>query len=110
MNAKKKLRKIRWTMLLTGLPISILQWGSIVLWALEGIWWPFVVWAVIAIPWGVIITRYYFKNVSYICPQCHEIFKPKSKEAFWASQTPTTRKLTCPKCGHKGHCVETCEE
>ncbi|MBQ2933593.1 MAG: MerR family transcriptional regulator [Clostridia bacterium] len=110
MNAKKKLRKIRWTMLLTGLPISILQWGSIVLWALEGIWWPFVVWAVIAIPWAVIITRYYFKNVSYICPQCHEIFKPKFKEAFWASHTPTTRKLTCPKCGHKGHCVETCEE
>ena len=110
MNAKKKLRKIRWTMLLSGIPIGILQWGSIALWALEGIWWPFLVWAIIAIPYGIIISRYYFKNASYICPQCHEIFKPKFKEAFWASHTPTTRKLTCPKCNHKGHCVETCAD
>ncbi len=110
MNAKKKLRKIRTIMLLSGIPIGILQWGSIVLWALEGIWWPFVVWAVVAIPYGILISRYYFKNVAYICPQCHEVFKPKFKEAFWAYHTPTTRKLTCPKCGHKGHCVETCAE
>ena len=110
MKAKKKLKKIRMTMLLSGIPISVLQWGSIVLWALEGIWWPFVIWAVVAVPYGIWISRYYFKNVDYICPQCHEVFKPRFKEAFWASHTPTTRKLTCPKCNHKGHCVETCAE
>ena len=110
MNAKKKLRKIRWTMLLTGLPVSLLQLGSIAIWAIVGIRWPFLVWLAVAIPWGIIVSRYYFKNVSYICPQCHEIFKPGFKEAFWASHTPTTRKLTCPKCNHKGHCVETCEK
>ncbi len=110
MNAKKKLKKIRRTMLLTAIPVGLLQWGSIVLWALAGVWWPFLVWVAVAIPWGTIISRYYFNNVRYICPECHEVFKPKFKEAFWASHTPTTRKLTCPKCGHKGHCVETCEE
>ncbi len=110
MNSKKTLRKIRWTMLLSAIPLGILQWGFIVLWVTEGIWWLFLVWAIIAIPWGIIISRYYFKNVSYICPQCHEVFKPKFKEAFWAYHTPTTRKLTCPKCNHKGHCVETCAE
>ena len=47
---------------------------------------------------------------AYICPQCHEVFKPKFKAAFFAYHTPTTRKLTCPKCGHKGHCVETYSE
>ena len=45
-------------------------------------------------------------NVKYICPECHEVFKPTMKEAFWANHTPTTRKLTCSKCGHKGFCVE----
>lgn len=110
MKAKSKLRKIRMTMLLSGIPISVLQWGSIVLWALEGIWWPFVIWTVIAVPYGIWVSRYYFKNVDYICPQCHEVFKPRFKEAFWASHTPTTRKLTCPNCNHKGHCVETCKE
>lgn len=110
MKSKNKLRKIHTTMLLSGIPIGILQWGSIILWVLEGIWWPFLIWAALALPFGIIISRYYFNNVRYICPKCHEVFKPRFKEAFWASHTPTTRKLTCPKCSHKGHCVETCKE
>ncbi len=28
------------------------------------------------------------------------------KEAFWAYHTPKMRRLTCPKCGRKGLCVE----
>lgn len=110
MKAKSKLRKIRMTMLLSAIPLGIIQWGSIILWIATGIWWPFLIYAAVAIPYGIWISRYYFKNVDYICPQCHEVFKPRFKEAFWASHTPTTRKLTCPKCGHKGHCVETCAE
>lgn len=38
--------------------------------------------------------------------ECHEVFKPYFKEAFWARHTPATRKLTCPSCGHHGFCVE----
>ena len=45
-------------------------------------------------------------DVKYICPECHEVFKPALKEAFWANHTPTARKLTCAACGHKGFCVE----
>lgn len=110
MKAKSKLRKIRITMLLSAIPLGIVQWTSIILWIATGIWWPILIYVAVAIPYGIWISRYYFKNVDYICPQCHEVFKPKFKEAFWASHTPTTRKLTCPKCGHKGHCVETCKE
>jgi len=107
MENKKKLRNMRLTMLLTGLPVTLLEIGSILLWALTGQWWLFVVWAVIAIPWGILISRYYFKNTAYICPQCHTVFRPKFKEAFFANHTPTTRKLTCTACGHRGFCVET---
>ena len=103
---KKELKKIHTVMLLTGLPLSILQVSSIILWITKGIWWLFLTWAVIAVPYGVIFSRWYFRRVAYICPQCHTVFKPTFKEAFWASHTPATRKLTCPSCGHHGFCVE----
>ena len=107
MTSKQKLKKIRLTMLLTGLPVGILQWGSIALWILSGIWWPFILYLCTAIPYGIWVSKYYFKNVAYICPECHEVFKPSFKEAFWANHTPTLRKLTCTCCSHKGWCVET---
>lgn len=110
MGNKKNLKKLHMTLLLTGLPFNILQWVSIYLWAAKGIWWPFVVWAVIGIPYAVWISKYYFSHAAYICPQCHTVFKPKFKEAFFARHTPSTRKLTCTNCGHHGFCVETYAE
>ena len=104
---KKKMSAMHRNMILTGLPVSLLQLASLYLWIFKGIWWPFVLWAAIAIPWGVVWSRYYYRHVDYICPQCHEVFKPGFKEAFFANHTPKTRKLTCVKCGHHGFCVET---
>ena len=108
MENKKKLHRIRWTILGVGLISEAFEVGTILLWVLKGIWWPFVF---IGLPvmiglcsW---ISWYYFKNVAYICPECHQVFRPRFWEAFWANHTPTTRKLTCPNCGHKGFCVET---
>ena len=106
MEGRKKLKRMRWMMILTGLPVAALQWFSIILWIIRGIWWPFVVWVLASVPWGVLVSRYYFEHVKYICPECHEVFKPTLKEAFWANHTPTARKLTCTCCGHKGFCVE----
>ena len=106
MEGKKKLKKMRWILILTGIPVTLLQWLSIILWIVKGIWWPFLVWVLVAVPWGIQVSRYYFNHVKYICPECHEVFKPTLKEAFWASHTPTARKLTCCVCGHKGFCVE----
>ena len=107
MENKKRLSAVHRNMLLTGLPVSILQWAAILLWIFKGIWWLFPVWAIVAIIYGVTISRYYYRSVAYICPQCHEVFKPAFKEMFWARHTPKTRKLTCVKCGHHGYCVET---
>lgn len=106
MSNKNKLKKIHTTMLVTGIPISILQWVSIILWITMGLWWLFLIWAAIAAPYGIWVSRWYFRKVAYICPQCHTVFKPKLKEAFWAKHTPATRKLTCTSCGHHGFCVE----
>ena len=106
MESKKKLKKMQWMMLLTGIPVMALQWVSIIFWITKGIWWPFIVWVLIAAIWGILVSRYYFNHVKYICPECHEIFKPTLKEAFFANHTPTARKLTCTACGHKGFCIE----
>jgi DNA-directed RNA polymerase subunit RPC12/RpoP len=94
------------TMLLTGLPLGILQWSGIILWITRGIRWLFALWALLAVPYGVWVSRRYFRKVAYICPQCHKVFKPTFKEAFWARHTPAARKLTCPECGYHGFCVE----
>ena len=106
MESKKKLKELHRMMLLTGIPVMALQWFSIILWIVKGIWWLFIVWVLVAVPWGVLISRCYFNHVKYICPECHEVFKPSLMEAFWANHTPTARKLTCAACGHKGFCVE----
>ncbi len=110
MKHKNKLKKMRLTMVLTGIPVTALQWTSIVLWITNGLWWLFVIWACVAIPWGICVSKYYFDHVAYICPECHEVFKPKLKEAFWAYHTPKMRRLTCPKCDRKGLCVEVYAE
>ena len=106
MESKKKLKSMRWMMILTGIPVTALQWFSIIFWIVRGIWWPFVIWVCVAAVWGILVSRYYFNHVKYICPECHEVFKPTLKEAFFANHTPTARKLTCTSCGHRGVCVE----
>lgn len=107
MTDRKKLRNFRAAMVLTGLPVSALQWAAIILGITRGMWWLLIVWAALAIPWAIIISYLYYKKIAYICPECQKVFRPSFKEMFFAAHTPTTRKLTCTVCGHKGFCVET---
>lgn len=107
MRNKKKMKKLRALLFITGIPITLIQWLTIILWVVTGIWWPFFLYLFVGIIYLVWITKYYFARVVYICPKCHEVFKPTLKEAFFARHTPTLRKLTCPNCGYKGFCVET---
>ena len=106
MTNRKELKKNHMILLLTGLPLAVLQWAAVILWIVKGIWQLFPVWAVIAVPYGVIASRWYFRKTAYICPGCHTVFQPKFREAFAASHTPAARKLTCPVCGRRGFCVE----
>ena len=107
MKNKKELMKMRWKMVGLGSIMNVIEIGTIILWIKTGIWWPFAVGMCIVVAIGVFISRYYYKSVNYICPQCHTVFKPKFGQMFWANHTPNTRKLTCTCCGHKGFCVET---
>ena len=110
MSNKRKLWKLRIFLVLTGLPVSIIQWAAIILWITKGLWWSALIWAVIAILYVIFVPmQYYFKKVSYICPQCHTVFKPNPKAAFFARHTPAARKLTCTACGHHGYCVEVAD-
>ena len=107
MENKNKMKRLHAALLVTGIPVSVLQCAGIILWILRGIWQLFAVWAAVAAVYAVWVSRYYFKRVAYICPQCHTVFKPTLREAFWARHTPTLRKLTCTCCGHNSFCVET---
>ncbi len=110
MTNRKKLRNLRIFMTLTAIPLGVLQWSSIILWIRKGIWWLFTVWVVVAIPYVYWFSRWYFRKMAYICPQCHTVFQPGIKEGLWARHTYATRRLTCPACGHHGFCVEVAAE
>ena len=109
MTNKEELKKVHAVLLMIAIPLGVLQWTSIILWITKGIRWLFLIWAVVAIPYAIAASRWYFRKVAYLCPQCHSVFKPTFKDAFWARHTPATRKLTCPSCGHHGFCVEVAE-
>lgn len=103
---RMKLRKTRTVMIIVGILVDLLEWGTILYGIFTGNWMPLVY----ALPILIIlcwwISQYYFKRVAYICPDCHTIFVPKLKEAFFARHTPNLRNVTCTHCGRKGFCVE----
>ena len=107
MDNKKHMKRLHVILLLSGIPLAIFQWSAWILGFWKGMWWLWAVYALLAVPYGVWATNYYFKRVVYICPECHAIFKPTLREAIWANHTPTLRKVTCTCCGYHGFCVET---
>ena len=107
MKSKKQMRKIRAIILAVGIPLEIIEVATFMLGLLNGIWWPYLMGLVLVILGSIFIIWYYDKMVSFICPECHKVFKPGRWESLWAKHTPTTRKLHCPGCGHQGFCVET---
>ena len=111
MKNKDNIKKVRKNMFIYAIGFGALEIATLVLWIVKGMWIPFVVCyigaALVAALW---LVPYYYKKISYICPDCHEVFKPKFWEFFFATHTPKTRKLTCPHCEKKHWCVETYDE
>ena len=94
-------------MIVVGVLMDIIEIGTAVFWWKTGIWQPFALGMVVVVFLGIYISRVYFKKTAYICPLCQRVFKPKFREAFFASHTPRTRRLVCPSCHEKSYCVET---
>ena len=106
MKQKNNLSKMRLKMALSAVPVLIFQIVCIILSITSNLWWLWIAYLVPVIPWGIWLSKYYYDHIAYICPECHEVFKPRFKEMFWAYHTPKMRRLTCPKCGRRGMCVE----
>lgn len=107
MENRKNLRKLRLSMIACGVIINAIEISTIVLWVRTGIWIPFAVGMGIVFLIGVLVSYFYYSNIAYICPECHEVFRPAFRQMFFAKHTPNTRKLTCRACGYRGFCVET---
>jgi len=107
MENKKKMKKVYSVILGIGLVLDGLELGAFIYAIKTGNWWMFagvlLLMLIVLFP----LMNFYHKYTVYICPECHEVFKPKKAEWFWANHTPKTRKLTCPCCSYKGFCVET---
>ncbi len=103
---RKKLKRVRAVMLFVGIPLEIVEWLTMIYGIFTGIWWPYLVGLGAIVAGTIWMVQYYYSNVKYICPKCHNVFKPGFREMFWARHTPTTRRLTCTDCGSKGFCVE----
>lgn len=106
----KKLKRLHVMIVIMGLPLNLIQWITIFLWITKGTWLPFVLWIMFAVVYSLWLMNYYFRRVAYICPQCHAVFKPSLKDAFFARHTRRLRKLRCTRCGHRGFCVEVYEK
>ncbi|HEO5895275.1 MerR family transcriptional regulator [Streptococcus agalactiae] len=54
---------------------------------------------------------WYFKQqVVYLCPNCHQTFTPTYQAFNLVKHTPKTRKVFCPHCHQKSHCIELARE
>jgi DNA-binding transcriptional MerR regulator/DNA-directed RNA polymerase subunit RPC12/RpoP len=105
-----KLGKAQKTMLLGGIPLSILEWGTLIYALVTWNWWPFAIAMIIAVIGCTLLVRIYRENTAYICPHCHQIFVPSFSNWFFARHTPKTRKLTCTHCNEKDWCAEVSAE
>ncbi|MDO6572668.1 DNA-binding transcriptional MerR regulator [Staphylococcus pasteuri] len=59
------------------------------------------------ISYAIEITRYYYKNVEFICPNFQNQFRPSLNKVITAKHTMKTRRLECPNCHETNYCIET---
>ncbi|KRL87376.1 MerR family transcriptional regulator [Ligilactobacillus apodemi] len=107
MENAKHLRNLRLKMVIIGILIDVILWGSVIYVILTGhSWW--LIGGAIGLTLLLVtgLVRYYYRRVAYICPNCHFEFNPSYREFFWSAHTPRTRKLTCPNCHQTSFCPE----
>jgi DNA-binding transcriptional MerR regulator/DNA-directed RNA polymerase subunit RPC12/RpoP len=104
---KRKLKKTYAVMLIVGIPMDMVEIGTLVYGIVKGVWWPFIAGMAAAVVAAWLLVRMYYRNTAYICPECGKKFRPAFGEFTFAKHTSKTRKLTCTSCRYKGYCIET---
>ncbi len=110
MENKKSLRKVHRNLILIGIPLDIIEIGTLVYGIMTGHWLPFILGMIVVIAGASWLTIYYFNQTNYICPHCNYEFKPTFWKAFSSRHNSRARKLTCPNCGETNYCVEVYDE
>lgn len=98
---KEKLKEMYKKMEMIAIPLETAEIVTFVIGILKGIWIPFFVALAVFIICAVFLVDYWYKQIEYICPECHTRFRPKKMEAFLGNHTSKMRKLTCPSCKRK---------
>ena len=101
MEEKEKHKKMYKKMMIIEIPLLTAEIVTIVIGILRFIWIPFF--AVLAVNFicSLFMVNYWYKQIEYICPECHTRFQPEKMEAVFGNHTPKMRKLTCPNCKRK---------
>lgn len=107
MKTKKELKRLHGFMLAVGIFMDLVEIGTLIYAIKTGNWIFFLMGLVLVVACGIYISVRYYRSVDYICPECHFVFRPGFREAFFARHTPKTRKLTCPHCLKTSFCIET---
>ena len=101
MEEKEKRKKMYKKMVIIAIPLETAEIVTFVIGILKGIWIPFFVSLAVLIICAVFMVNYWYKQIEYICPECHTRFQPRKMEAVLGNHTPKMRKLTCPSCKRK---------
>jgi len=101
MEEKEKRKKMYKKMVIIAIPLETAEIVTFVIGILKGIWVPFFVSLAVFIICAVFMVDYWYKQIEYICPECHTRFQPRKMEAVFGNHTPKMRKLTCPSCKRK---------
>lgn len=107
MSNKKNMEKVYKTLICVAIPMEALEVATFMIGIFRGTWLPYIISMALLLALSPFIIKEYLKRVVYICPECHEVFKPGLAEFAFSSHTTKTRKLKCPHCNHKSYCIET---
>jgi hypothetical protein len=70
-------------MLAIGIPLEIMEVVTFAIGIAQGFWLPFVIAIAILIVFAVWISKYYYDNIAYICPECHGVFRTSFRDVFF---------------------------
>lgn len=74
--------------------------------ALPAMWLSIATMLVLIFGLTAFLTKYYYDQVEYICPNCGTKFIPAMTTFIFSAHTPKFRRLACPYCHQKSYCLE----